>query len=279
MIIFLNLVYQVAVLALVVLGLAIVFGQLGIMNMAHGEFVMIGAYSVVYAQTLGWPLWAAFLVALAVSAAIGLVVNTLLIQRLAGRPFDTFLATWGLSALIRTAVEISFGRGFQSIEYGIGGIAQIAGVSYPMYRLGLIGVVALGLIALAAWYSRSTAGARLRAMVANPTLAQAVGLNTRRLASGAFVAGTMCAGLAGAALAPIVRVEPGMGVDYLLTSFFVLVVGGLGSVAGLIAGSSFIGIAQSLGAAVIDQTFGYLTVLVLSICFLWLRPYGLVKQS
>jgi urea transport system permease protein len=274
----LNLVYQVAVLSLIVLGLGIVFGLLGIMNMAHGEFVMLGAYAVVVAHRLGLPLWGGIALAVVVTAALGWAVDLLLIRRLTGRPFDTFLATWGLSALLRAAVEWGFGKGYQNVDYATSGMSSLLGVNYPTYRWLLIGAVVAGQAALAAWYLRSPAGARLQAMVRNPQLAEAVGLNTRAMASAAFVAGTAAAGLAGAALAPLVRIEPAMGLDYLLTSFFALVVGGLGSLVGLLAGTGLIAGTQSLVAAFADQTAGYLAVLLVSITFLWLRPHGIVGK-
>ncbi len=274
----LNLAYQAAVLSLIVLGLGIVFGMLGIMNMAHGEFVMLGAYAVVAAQRIGAPLWSGIVLAVLVTAALGWAVDMALIRRLAGRPMDTFLATWGLSALLRSAVELLFGKGYQNVEPPNAGISMLLGTGYPTYRWQLMLAIVLGQAALAAWYLRSPAGARLQAMVRNPDLAEALGLNTRAMASGAFVAGCVAAGLAGAALAPLVRVEPSMGLDYLLTSFFALVVGGLGSLVGLFAGTGLIAGTQSLVAAFADQTAGYLALLLVSIAFLWLRPDGIVKR-
>jgi urea ABC transporter permease protein UrtB len=274
----LNLLYQCAVLALVALGLAIVFGQLGIMNMAHGEFLMLGAYAVVVAQRAGLPLWTGVLLALVACGLLGVVVERILIRPLLSRPIDTLLATWGLGILLRKSVEAVFGRGYQSIEHGWTGTLQVAGAPYPAYRLGLMALIAVALGALAWWYRRSPAGARVQAMVANPGLAEAMGLDTRRLALGAFVIGCMCAGLAGALLAPLVRIEPAMGMDWLLASFFVLVVGGLGSLGGLLAGAALIGGTQVVAASALDATAGSVAVLLLAILFLWRRPHGLVAR-
>ncbi len=274
----LNLVYQLAVLALVVLGLAIVFGLLGIMNMAHGDFLMLGAYSMVAVQQAGWPLLLGLPFAVLVTALAGWLVEWLLIRRLVRRPFDTLLATWGLSILMRKAVEGVFGKGYQSIHQEVTGTVDVLGVPYPAYRLLLLAVIVVAFIALALWWRRSSSGARVQAMVANPMLAEALGMNTRRMATRAFVIGVVCAGIAGALLAPIVRIEPNMGLDYLLNSFFVLVVGGLGSLAGLGAGTGVIGGTQMLVSNVLDQTWGYLAVLLVSIGFLWLRPDGLVAR-
>lgn len=272
----LNLVYQFAVLALVVLGLAVVFGMLGIMNMAHGEFVMLGAYSAVVVQQAGLPLLLALPLAIAVCAATGWLAERLLVRPLRERPFDTLLATWGLSILMRKAVEAAFGRGYQSIEHGMTGTTRFLGAQYPSYRLALLAVIIVLLAVTALWYRRSPAGARVQAMVANPALAEALGIDTRAMARNAFIIGVVIAGLAGVLLAPLVRIEPAMGLDYLLNGFFVLVVGGLGSLAGLLAGTGIIGGTQVMVASLTDQTFGYLAVLMVSIGFLWLKPHGLV---
>lgn len=275
----LNVVYAVLTLALVVLGLAIVFGFLGIMNMAHGEFVMLGAYCVIAVQQAGLPFLAAVPLALAVCGALGYVVERIMIRHLYRRPFDTLLATWGLGILIRKLVEAVFGREYKSVEPVLQGAIVAGEFRYPLYRIVLMILVVVGFAALALWYRRSNTGTRIRAMVGNPDLAQAVGIRTGRLATATFVTGLALAGLAGVMLSPLVRVEPFMGIDYLLESFFVLVVGGLGSLLGLAIGAGIIGGIQSGVAAIVDQTAGYFSVLVIAILFLWLKPRGLVSRS
>lgn len=274
----LNLVYELATLALTTLGLAVVFGLLGVLNMAHGEFVMIGAYSVVAVQQWGLPIPAAFPLAVAVCAALGWVVERWLIRPLYTRPFDTLLATWALAMLMRKVVEAIWGKGFRNVESAFTVAVPLGGTSYPAYRLGLIALVALLLAALLLWYRRSNAGLRVRAMVGNPVLAEALGIDTRRLASQTFVVGVVLAGAAGVMLAPLVRIEPGIGVDYLLDAFFVLVVGGLGTLGGFAGGVGIIGGSQAVVSSLVGQTSGYAVVLVLSILFLWLKPDGVFSR-
>ena len=271
----LNYVYITAILGLVVLGLAVVFGLLGVMNMAHGEFVMLGAYSAVVVQAAGLPLLASVPVAIAVSAAAGALVEWLVIRHLYRRPFDTFLATWGIAVLLREAIEAIFGREYRSVDQVLPGTVDIGGVEYPAYRLVLLVFVVVLFAVLFLWYRRSNTGARIKAMVSNPPLAAAVGVDTARLARRTFVFGVATAGLAGALLAPLVRVEPYMGLDYLLSSFFILVVGGLGTLEGMLIGSAAINGTDTIVSAVFDKTAGYLAVLAVSILFLWLRPHGL----
>ncbi|WP_438998456.1 branched-chain amino acid ABC transporter permease [Variovorax beijingensis] len=274
----LNLAYELATLALTTLGLAIVFGLLGVMNMAHGEFVMLGAYSVVAVQKLGLPLVAAVPLAVVVCGVLGYVVERWLIRPLYSRPFDTLLATWALAMLLRKLVEAVFGREYRNVESSLSDPMMVFGSQYPAYRLALIVVSLVVMAGLFLWYRRSAAGLRVRAMTANPVLAQALGINTRRLASQAFVIGVVFAGLSGVLLAPLIRIEPGIGVDYLLDAFFVLVVGGLGTLGGMFGGVGIIGGSQAITSSVAGQTSGYAVVLMLSILFLWLKPNGLFSR-
>ena len=266
----LNLAYALATLGLTTLGLAVVFGLLGVMNMAHGEFVMLGAYAVVTVQSWGWPIATAMPLAMLVCGVLGYAVERWLIRPLYARPFDTLLATWGLAMVMRKTVEAVYGRGYRNVESTLGAPLSLAGVQYPGYRLALIALAVVLMAALALWYRRSTMGLRVRAMTGNPVLAQALGIDTRRLASQAFVIGVVLAGAAGVLLAPLVRIEPGIGVDYLLDSFFVLVVGGLGTLGGFAGGVGVIGGTQSVVSSISGQTSGYAVVMVLSILFLWL---------
>lgn len=274
----LNIAYELATLALTTLGLAVVFGLLGVMNMAHGEFVMLGAYSVVTVQQWGWPIAAAFPLAVAVCAALGWVVERWLIRPLYSRPFDTLLATWALAMLMRKVVEAIWGRGFRNVESALTIALPLGGTSYPAYRLGLIALAVILLGGLFLWYRRSSAGLRVRAMTGNPMLAQALGIDTRRLASQTFIVGVVLAGASGVMLAPLVRIEPGIGVDYLLDAFFVLVVGGLGTFGGFAGGVGVIGGSQAVVSSIAGQTSGYAVVLVISILFLWLKPDGIFSR-
>jgi len=271
----LNALFAISVLALVALGLAVVFGLLGVLNLAHGELVMIGAYCAYVAQTHGWPFIAALPMAIVVCGALGFVVERWLVSPLYHRPFDTLVLTWGLSLLIRKCAEAMFGLGYKSISEPVSGTLDVLGATYPRYRLLLIVVSVVVLGALVLWYGRSRAGSRIKAMVDNPDLARAVGIRVSRFASATFVAGTCLAGLAGVLIAPLVPVQPFMGLDHILMSFFVLVVGGLGSVAGLLTGSMVIGGTNSVVSAISDSTGGYFCVLVLAILFLWQRPSGI----
>ena len=271
----LNALFGIASLAIIALGLAVVLGLLGVLNLAHGELVMIGAYGAYVVQSNGWPYLAAVPFALAVCGVLGYVVERWLVRPLYQRPFDTLVVTWGLSLLIRKCAEAMFGLGYKSLTEPIGGTTEVLGATYPRFRLVLIGVSVVVLGGLVLWYSRSRTGTRIQAMVGNPELARALGIPVTTFASATFVVGTCLAGLGGVMIAPLVPVQPFMGLDHILMSFFVLVVGGLGSVGGLVTGSTVIGGTNSVVSALSDSTGGYFCVLALAILFLWLRPRGI----
>jgi branched-chain amino acid transport system permease protein/urea transport system permease protein len=273
-----NLVYAVTTLAVLALGLAVIFGLLGVLNIAHGEFIMMGAYCAYVVGAAGWPFFAAVPLALTVCGGIGLVVERGLIRPLYRRPFDTLVATWGLSLLLRKMAEAIFGLSYRNVDVPLAGTLRVLGADYPTYRLILIGVSVAILGGLVLWYGNSRAGTRIRAMAGNPELAQAYGIPVKRLAAGTFVVGSCLAGLGGVMTAPLVPVQPFMGLDYVLKTFFVLVVGGLGSVLGLASGAAVIGGLDSFVSAAIGGSYGYVSVLVIATLFLWLKPRGLFAR-
>lgn len=275
----LNIVFGVTTLAMIALGLAVTFGMLGVLNLAHGEFVMMGAFCALVVDRAGASFLLAVPLALLVCGGVGLIVEVLLIRRLYRRPFDTLVATWGLSLLLRKLAEAGFGLGFNSVAVPLAGTTTLLGTDYPTYRLVLVIACVTIIGALFAWYGTSRAGLRIRAMVGNPDLARALGMPVKRLATTTFVVGSCLAGLAGVMVAPLVPVHPYLGLDHVIKSFFVLVVGGLGSVLGVVAGTGVIGGLDSLMSAVFGSTQAYFTVLVVAILFLWLKPRGLFSHG
>lgn len=275
----LNVAFAVTTLIVVVLGLAVVFGWLGVMNLAHGEFVMLGAYVAVFTNQQGWPFLVAIPLTILFSAVIGWVIERVLIRPLYARPFDLVLATWGLSILIREIVEAIYGGGFKNLPVPVPGSVEVLGASYPAYRLLIIvgTILLVGLMLI--WYINSNAAARVKAMVGNPELANAVGIHTGALARNTFIFGTCLAGLAGVIIAPLTPVNPFLGLDFVINAFFVIIVGGLGSVLGLFTGAGIIGGLDSFVSAVLNRTSAFFLVLLVAIFFLWLRPRGIFSRT
>ncbi|MCA3871130.1 MAG: branched-chain amino acid ABC transporter permease, partial [Burkholderia sp.] len=231
-----NILSYVSVLTLVALGLAIVFGMMDIVNLAHAEWVTIGAYTLAVAQSLGGQqaFWVALLVAPAVGAALGWCLERFVIRLLYDRPLDTLLATYAVSLIVQKALELVFGTQPMLVYAPLSGTVDVPGGSYPAYRMFVIGV-ALAVTA-GCWllFTRTRFGTKLRAVIQHPAMAEAVGIDTKCLNRVAFCGGAALASLAGVLVAPMVSVESHLGVSYLAKAFFVIVLGGIGSVAGSI---------------------------------------------
>ncbi len=274
----LNISFEIVTLALVAMGLAITLGLLGILNLAHGEFIMIGAFCAFFVQEHSLPYLTAFPLAICMCTIVGWPVERFIIRPLYARPFDTILATWGLSLLLREIVEVIFGRGFNSVRLPVSGTVSILGADYPVYQLVVMAAALILIFSLVIWFVKSSAGRQIQAMVDNPDLAKSVGIPADKLARNTFIFGLCLGGIAGVLLAPIVAVYPGMGIDYVLKSFFVLVVGGLGNIFGFVVGSGVIGGAEATVSSIIDRTAGYTFVLIIALIFLWIKPNGLVNR-
>jgi branched-chain amino acid transport system permease protein/urea transport system permease protein len=274
----LNGIFEVAILLLVSFGLAIVMGLLRILNMAHGEFVALGAYCAYLVQGQSLPYFLAIPIAFIVCALVGYVMERTVIRFLYDRPFDSLLATWGIALAMREAFKLIFGRDYKSLRVPWGETVSVFGVTYPAYRLVVLGLIFAAAVILVAWYLNTRTANRVKAMISNPELARIVGIRTARLASVTFSVGVGSAGVAGVMIAPLVRVEPFMGFDYLLDSFFALVVGGMGSALGLLVGASLVGGLQSTVSHVANQSYGYFIVLIVCILFMWRRPNGIVVR-
>lgn len=275
----LNIGYEILILSMLVMGLAVVMGLLNVLNIAHGEFIMLGCYAAYVVQSLGLPYIASVPAAALICAIVGLIVERFLIRPLKYDPFETLLATWGLGLLLRETVKLIFGSGYRSVDVPIPGAVSVFGADYPIYRLLLMAIAGVALVAAYLWYRRAPTALRIRAMVGNAALAEAVGIKSQSLARNTFIFGTAIAGVAGVMIAPLVPVEPAMGMMLVVNAFFALIVGGLGSILGLWAGSVVIGGIQSSVSAVVDPATAYISVLLLSILFLWRRPRGLFPHS
>ncbi|MAL78322.1 MAG: branched-chain amino acid ABC transporter permease [Sneathiella sp.] len=274
--IFLDVTSYILVLVLVALGLMIVFGMMGVINMAHGELFMIGAYVMLASQSLGLPFIAGLLLAPLIVGLLGLLIETLLIRHIYLRPLDTILATWGLSIALKQIIVLTFGPESHSVAAPIDGAFTLGSVSYPLYRLLLMGMSIL-LIAGTFWlFLKTSFGLMARAVIARPTTAAALGIDTRRMYRLSFVIGTALAGLAGALVAPIISVDPQMGLGYLVPGFLSILVGGAGPLAGVLVGGAVVGGTSNLLTVWISPVAAMITVYILAILVIRLKPEGLM---
>jgi len=272
----LNALTLISILMLVGLGLAIIFGLMNIINLAHGEFVTIGAYTLALVQSLSGNWWLALMLAPVVGAAAGFTVERAMVRYLYTRPLATILATWGLSLVLQQLLQIVFGSAPQRVDSPLAGSATVLGVAYPAYRLLLI-AAALVIVAVCVGVFRWTRfGLDLRAVIQNRDMAEALGIDTQRVYAIAFSAGAAIAAVAGVLIAPLTVVIAQMGVNYLARSFFVVIVGGVGSIGGVAAGSAVVGGVETILNYQIPVTVSQALVLALAIVIVRFRPRGLV---
>jgi branched-subunit amino acid ABC-type transport system permease component len=221
----LEMVNAITILLLLALGLSVIFGMMRIVNLAQGEFFTAGAFTVLAATRLGLPLWLAMILAALVVAGIGIGIERLVIRHLYGRPLDVMLATWGVSLLLIGLITVIFGPLTYGVPFVLGNF-QVGRYQYPEYRL-VMTLLALAMVAGLYLLFRFTAfGRRARATIANPAMAEAMGINTSRMFMLTFGLGAGLAGATGAIMAPIVGVVPTMGILYIARAFITVVVGG-----------------------------------------------------
>ncbi|MCY4221715.1 MAG: hypothetical protein OXC25_15280 [Thiotrichales bacterium] len=273
----LNALTLISILMLVGLGLAIIYGLMGVINLSHGDFITIGAFSLAVVQGFGGSFWLALIVAPVVGAGLGLAIEQSIIRFLYARPLATIMVTWGLSLIIQQSLQLTFGAAPQRVLSPITGSVELFGAPYPAYRIAMIAMAAALMIAAYLLIRRTRFGLDLRAAIQNPDMARALGIDTGRVYAIAFSLGTAVAAIAGVLLAPLTAVIAQMGINYLARSFFVVIVGGAGSVPGVVAGSAVVGGAETLFNYVIPATLSQALVLVLAIVLVRLRPSGLVR--
>jgi branched-chain amino acid transport system permease protein/urea transport system permease protein len=272
----LNALTLISILMLVALGLAIIFGLMNVINLAHGEFVTLGAYTLAFVQSLGGNYWQCLLIAPVVGALAGLAIERGMIQYLYKRPLATILATWGLSLILQQSIQLVFGPAPQRVDSPIVGSVSVLGASYPGYRLLLIVLALLlvaGCIAIFRW---TRFGLDLRAVIQNREVAETMGIDTRRVYVTAFAGGAALAAIAGVLIAPLTVVIAQMGVNYLARSFFVVILGGTGGIAGVGAGSALVGGLETVLNYQIPVTVSQALVLMLAIVIIRFRPQGLI---
>ena len=266
------------ILALVALGLGITFGLLGVINLAHGELFMLGAYTVVFTYNATRHLWLGMAVAPLVVGLLGFAIERVVIKRLYARLFDTLLATWALSILARQGVQLWTQGRFEGLPSPVHGSAHVLGVDYPLYRLFLLGVGAAVLAGAWGLLYRTRLGIRARAAIQNREIASAMGVDVAMTDSLTFALGAALAGLAGAFMSPLITINPSMGLPFLASSFFVVILGGAGSLLGVLVGSIIVGGAQAVASFFINPVAAQLIVLGLSIVTLRVAPRGVLGK-
>jgi urea transport system permease protein len=270
-----------SVLLLAALGLSLTFGQMGVINMAHGELIMVGAYTAYVMQQIVTEAGVSLLVALPagflIGGLVGLAIEWAVIRRMYHRPLDTLLVTFGIALILQQVARDVFGAPAKQVvaPSWLTGSLTVAGVDLPLARLFILAVSVLCTLGLAALLLRSPLGRRLRATVQHRDLAETVGVSTRRTDQAAFFIGSGLAGIAGVCLTLIGSTGPTLGTTYIVDAFLVVVVGGIGHVKGTVIAAFVLGMLQSAFEYSTSASIGRVILLMVIVCFLQARPQGL----
>ncbi len=280
-----------SILLLVALGLAITYGLMGVINMAHGELMMIGAYATyvvqgLFRQYLPGVFDAYLVVAVPASflaaAVVGAVLERTVLRHLYGRPLETLLATWGISLVLMQGVRTVFGAqnvGVENPSWMSGGVQLLANLSLPYNRLVIIAFALCVLVGMTLLIGKTRLGLFVRGVTQNRPMASALGVNTARIDTYAFSLGCGIAGLAGCALSQIGNVGPDLGQSYIVDAFMVVVLGGVGQLAGTVYAAMGLGLMNKLLEGLAGAVLAKIAVLVFIIVFIQKRPQGLFAMK
>jgi branched-chain amino acid transport system permease protein len=272
-----GLAFGVAVV-LVALGLTIIFGLLDVINMSHGEFYALGAFVALALGSLGVPFWLLLVLVPIIALPIGYVVERGLIQRVfhtKDRHINTLLLTFGFGLVLEDVFRLIWGPNPHRPETPIRGAVEVAGIFMPTYRLFLIGMGAVIIVGVALIVYRTRLGAMVRAAAFDRDMAASLGVPVSQVYAGAFAFGVALAAIAGVLLAPIYSVFPTMGRDFILLAFTVVIVGGMGSIAGAVVAGLFLTQVQAIASLYISPVWTDPIVFGIMVLMLMVRPQGL----
>ena len=263
-----------SILLIATLGLAVVYGLMGVINLAHGEFIMVGAYSALTATQIGLPFLLAIPFAVAMTMLIGAIVELLIIRKLYGRLFDTMLATWGLGMVFNQVAVLLFG----TVSPGIGmpqWSFKIGEYSLAVYPISMIFVAAAMLAFVYYLMTHTVYGMKARASIQQPQMAQAIGIDSSRVNTMTFAIGSGLAGFAGAILLPIIPATPSMGLFFAVKGFLTVVVAGPVALTGSALTALGLGGGASVTASFMTSVIGDVFFFLVTAILLWLYPMGI----
>lgn len=255
-------------------GLAVIFGMMRIINLAHGEFIMCGAYVTAASARMGLPLPLAILAGAIVAGLIGMLVERLVVRHLYHRPLDSIIATWGISLIATQGVLIVLGSTMAGIGTPLGSFS-VGGQSYSLYRLVLLACAVGLLFTLYLFFYHTRFGVLARATIQKPETARSLGIDTRRVYSLTFGLGAALAGLAGGLYAPTMTMVPTMGATFVVESFVTVVVGGADIFVGAAPAAAILAVIKAALTAAYGQLFGQIGLLIAVIVVIRLLPGGL----
>lgn len=267
-------------LALASLGLAIIFGLIGVINMGHGAMLTLGAYFTWWSVNAGFPFAAAVIIAATCVAIVGLALEHFIIRHFYDQPFETLLITWGFFLVTTEVIKIVFGADIHNVPNPLPGSIDLGIQQVPTYRMLLAIITLLLFLAIGLIFYRTSIGIKVRALTQNREMASLLGLNIGRTYKLVFVSGSFLAGLAGGLICPMLSIDPYVGMIFLVRAFFVVIVGGIGQIlGGTLIGSFLIGGSETFFALFSTQTFAQTVVFALAIIVLRFRPLGVLTSA
>jgi branched-chain amino acid transport system permease protein len=268
-----------SVMVLIVLGLGVIASMMGIFNFAHGEFVLLGAYTLFLFEESGLPSWAGILAAPIVVACIGLVLERVVVRRFYTAPIIAMLGTFAIGLVIRETVRGLLGGHYKSISEPLQGMITIAGLDFSLWRTVIIATTLLVIFASWLLLSRTRLGLKIRAALENPALARACGISTTRLYALTFAFGSALAGLAGALIVPLYQLSADIGIRFLVQAFLSVMLGGVGTFEGPVLGGAAVGVMASGLPWVVHPVLADPLVFVIALAIVKFRPQGFITHG
>ena len=268
-----------SVIVLIVLGLGVIASMMGIFNFAHGEFVLLGAYTLYLFQEFGLPLWCGLIAAPIVVALVGLLLERLIIRRFYSAPIIAMLGTFAIGLVIREVVRGLLGGHYKSIEEPLAGAVTVGGLEFSIWRAVIIVTTLVVIGASWAFLTRTSMGLRIRGSLENPMLARACGISTARHYARTFAFGSALAGLAGALIVPLYQLSADIGIRFLVQAFLSVMLGGVGTFVGPVLGASVVGGMASGLPWIVPPVFADPFVFLIALAIVKFRPQGFIAQG
>jgi branched-chain amino acid transport system permease protein len=268
-----------SVMVLIVLGLGVIASMMGIFNFAHGEFVLLGAYTVYLFESSGFSGWAGILAAPVVLAVVGLVLERFIIRRFYAVPIIAMLGTYAIGLVIRETVRGLLGGHYKSVNEPLPGAFTLMGIDFSTWRAFIIVVTLLVIAGTWAFLARTSVGLQVRGSLENPMLARASGISTTRLYALTFAFGSALAGLAGALIVPLYQLSADIGTRFLVQAFLSVMLGGVGTFEGPVLGAAVVGTTAAGLPWFVIPVLADPLVFVLALLIVKLRPQGFITQG
>jgi len=268
-----------SVMVLIVLGLGVIASMMGIFNFAHGEFVLVGAYTLYLFHEYALPLWLGILAAPLVLALIGLVLERTVIRRFYANPIMAMLGTFSIGLVIRELIRGLLGGHYKAIPEPASGVLSLGGVEFSVWRTVIIGTTMIVVLASWLFLAHTSTGLRIRGALENPMLARACGVSTARLYALTFAFGSALAGLAGALIVPLYGLSADIGLRFLVQSFLSVMLGGVGSFEGPVLGASLVGGMAAGLPWLVYPVLADPLVFLIALAIVKFRPEGLIGKG